>query len=526
MSDHDLTPWPPAATESRQREEVDFLLAGPVDPETHTGRILRYLADAHFEGRGDTVKEFLIAVDVLGRSPQFDPKVDSIVRVEIHKLRRFLREYYEGPGKHRPLRVLLPPKGYRLQFDDPSRPGLPAPWPAGIGATQRDAGVAGFDGPPVASSVPQQRHVIWLLVAITALVVAFTIWQPWARDAELERAAAFSAPRIDGAAALPNPHIIRISVGAATPVIDRVGREWAADVFFEGGRTAKITNPATVAFTRAAEVYATRREGDFVYRIPVAPGHYEVKLHFAEGQYGETKTAGGGETSRAFQVLLNGALVENPLDIAAAAGGPDIALVRVYPGVVPSEEGTITIHLKSLGNEKAILNGIEVAPGLPDRQQPLRMVAGTRRYIDDSGRVWEPEDYYTGGRLTDRQNEVAGGPGKGIFLTERFGNFSYRLPVAAGHSYTLTVHAAEQFFGVMSGQNRSTWRRFDVMANGLMLAREVDIHQAAGGPLRAHQLVFRGLKGNAQGYLWLHFAPVQNYALLNALELVDEGKAR
>jgi hypothetical protein len=55
---------------------------------------LRYIADRIKTRRGDTIKEYLLAVDVFGRKPTFDPRFDSIVRVQASRLREKLEQYY------------------------------------------------------------------------------------------------------------------------------------------------------------------------------------------------------------------------------------------------------------------------------------------------------------------------------------------------------------------------------------------------------------------------------------------------
>ncbi|PHR58662.1 MAG: hypothetical protein COA43_10425 [Robiginitomaculum sp.] len=52
--------------------------------------LLKYLLDETAAGRGETIKAYSIAVDVLGRDESFDNMVDSITRVEMHRLRKNL----------------------------------------------------------------------------------------------------------------------------------------------------------------------------------------------------------------------------------------------------------------------------------------------------------------------------------------------------------------------------------------------------------------------------------------------------
>lgn len=61
---------------------------------------LRYIIDAMFEGRGESVKAYTIAVDVFNRPVSFDAASDPIVRIEATRLRESLDKYYE----------LLPPE--------------------------------------------------------------------------------------------------------------------------------------------------------------------------------------------------------------------------------------------------------------------------------------------------------------------------------------------------------------------------------------------------------------------------------
>jgi hypothetical protein len=65
-------------------------------------RLLRYLAAKSNETPGEQIKEYTIGVEALERRPSFDPKEDTIVRVQIHRLREKLLEYYEGEGLRDP----------------------------------------------------------------------------------------------------------------------------------------------------------------------------------------------------------------------------------------------------------------------------------------------------------------------------------------------------------------------------------------------------------------------------------------
>jgi hypothetical protein len=67
-------------------------------------------------------------------------------------------------------------------------------------------------------------------------------------------------------------------------------------------------------------------------------------------------------------------------------------------------------------------------------------------------------------------------------------------------------------------------RRFDILANSQMLAHNFDIYKEAGGPERAVDRTFQHLRPNAQGKLVISMVPVDNYACVNALEVIDEAR--
>ena len=82
---------------------------------------LRFIVEETLQGRGGQIKETTIAVQVFGRPPDFDPRLDSVVRAQATLLRRRLREYYlESP---REAVVIEIPKGaYVPVFRLPAAP--------------------------------------------------------------------------------------------------------------------------------------------------------------------------------------------------------------------------------------------------------------------------------------------------------------------------------------------------------------------------------------------------------------------
>jgi hypothetical protein len=155
---------------------------------------------------------------------------------------------------------------------------------------------------------------------------------------------------------------------------------------------------------------------------------------------------------------------------------------------------------------------------------PVRILAGARVHSGRNGVIWEADRYFWGGRTVLYQVPVTGTNDPGLYTTERWGHFSYAIPVASGSSYRATLHFSERYFGSSNVESGGEGcRLFDIFCNGTALSRNVDIYQQAGGENKALSKTFRGLTPNAQGKLVFSFVPVKNPASLNALEVVSEG---
>jgi hypothetical protein len=74
--------------------------------------LLEYLASHSLGDRSGSVKEYRIATEVFGRTVDFDPRLDSTVRVQTSRLRAKLAEYYAGPGAQDPVIVEIPRGAY------------------------------------------------------------------------------------------------------------------------------------------------------------------------------------------------------------------------------------------------------------------------------------------------------------------------------------------------------------------------------------------------------------------------------
>jgi hypothetical protein len=84
---------------------------------------------------------------------------------------------------------------------------------------------------------------------------------------------------------------------------------------------------------------------------------------------------------------------------------------------------------------------------------------------------------------------------------------------------------AEQWIGPgMPGGGGAGSRLFDILSNGVVLARDFDIFKRASGSNRAVVETFHGIEPNHQGKLVLSLVPNKNFPLINALEIFDESR--
>src|SRR5438105_3299571 len=75
-------------------------------------RFLTYAVECELSGSAEKLKEYSIALEVFDRSPDYNPKVDAVVRVEARRLRSRLEKYYANGGANEPVRIHLPTGTY------------------------------------------------------------------------------------------------------------------------------------------------------------------------------------------------------------------------------------------------------------------------------------------------------------------------------------------------------------------------------------------------------------------------------
>jgi TolB-like protein/Flp pilus assembly protein TadD len=107
------------STLESRRAALDRVLASSAfRPPGRASRFLQFAVNKTLAGEGSQLKEYVIALEVFGRSAAFDPRIDPIVRVEARRVRQKLQQYYDGEGAHDRVRVEMPRGSYAIIFVD------------------------------------------------------------------------------------------------------------------------------------------------------------------------------------------------------------------------------------------------------------------------------------------------------------------------------------------------------------------------------------------------------------------------
>jgi hypothetical protein len=512
----------PVAIAERRAELRGVLAAKEFVRAPRLAHLLSYLCERQFAGEENQIKEYSIGVEVFGRGASFDQDSDSIVRVEANRLRKRLAEYYAGEGAGHELQITIPVGQYVPRFVD--RRALAA------NATVPTSGEPANERSPALMRVRRILRVLyWASIPAAALLLLFvsiyswrlarTVKQPPRTDDSNLR----TVPLDDSQVGLPVGPEIRILAGAGRSLVDHAGKLWSADAYSSGGTAVK---GAAVHIWRTQEqaFYRTSRQGKFRYDIPLKKGIYELRLHLAETVFDPESTETGGEGSRIMTVRANGKVLLSAFDLVADAGGSRTADVKVFPGLEPAPDGQLHLEFGGESAAGAILQAIEVLPGAHGHMLPVRVLPRQTPYYSDDSRWWSPDDYFEGGRLAAYGVPASGTDDPDLYATERWGNFSYAIPVSPGR-YVLVLYFAgrhaspDQPAAPAEDGEPAAARLFNIFCNGHALLENFDLKKET----RERDVVirrFEGLEPNAQGKLLLNFVPVDGYATVSGIEVL------
>ena len=493
-----------------EREECEWLLtSGVLGRSGNLARVLRYVCEEHFEGRADQVKEYTIAVEALGRRTDFDPHLDTIVRVTVHTLRKRLVEIYQQEGAGRAVRLILPPGHYAPSFvhqhaaeqrqflrlpDAISRPAETVPDARPPVGVQSDVSLPGSNR---ASTI---RYLI--VLSIAAAVVAAWLWAHARRSRPVE-AAIVNLP-------LPAPEAsIHALMGRNRPAyLDHSGVTWTNGNYCSSGTSVSLPNQR-IEGTEDGPLYLGGVRGIVHCAFPVPKGTYEMHFHFAEASDLPVATHNTSLSINAGPARY--------VDVVDIAGGDNIATSVIAIGVARENDGAI--HLDYI-SEVSLLNAVEILPMPSANQLPVRIVASPSSFIDDAKDVWVSDRYFSGGRYS-QHSKVDNGTSLGVYQSSRIGRFRYNIPAVPKAHYRVNLYFRDPWFRKDNGGIGGPGSRvFDVACNGVLLLKNFDI--LAEGDSKPVVKTFEHVQASADGRIELYFMPEVNYAAVSAIEILPE----
>jgi hypothetical protein len=166
---------PPGFSHLQDVLKSDHFVKAPV-----LSGLLLYL----WQNRGKEVSEYAIALEALGRKPDFEARIDATVRVQISRLRRMLGKYYESEGSQSRVHLVIPLGTHEIQLVDVSPETKPKDEPGtgekvdveagGIAPKTQIADSAGQPTTPKRFLIPAMGATIVILLFCIGLL----LWSP------------------------------------------------------------------------------------------------------------------------------------------------------------------------------------------------------------------------------------------------------------------------------------------------------------------------------------------------------------
>ena len=170
------------------RQQVDRILhSGEFTGSEVLRNLLSFLTEHSLDRPGEAVKEYELAVAVLGKAKGFDPRLDSAVRVHAARLRSKLAEYYMADGAEDSVLIEVPKGSYHVAWRYRAGEPLPQPKPlpeppprTGPSASRRQWFAAGFTTAAVLAAV---ALIIWMSARPPKTPpVVEDFWQPFLKS--------------------------------------------------------------------------------------------------------------------------------------------------------------------------------------------------------------------------------------------------------------------------------------------------------------------------------------------------------
>jgi hypothetical protein len=244
--DHDKRP----GLDASMRLEVQHILASNQFKKAPTlERLLAFLVNETLNGNGKKLKSYAVAVDGLGRSPEFDTQMDSYPRVQVLRLRKMLEAFYSRHAPVADLCIYVPAGSYDVRLARPaiaypelfrplddmplsgSRNTVLSPVTADFERPQGDVAGRALSAPVAEQSITR-RHPIFLraLLSLLLLFSFIAVYLSLFGPSDLAKNGAPTGRQpvmlLQSPSNSPDPDSKRIADGAYATLADGIGRSW------------------------------------------------------------------------------------------------------------------------------------------------------------------------------------------------------------------------------------------------------------------------------------------------------------
>lgn len=186
---------PPSGVPRLTDEEIQQQLERIVHSATLRGsttlqQLLQYLVTRSLEGAADSLKEYTIGLEAFGRRTDFDPRTDTIVRVQTHRLRQKLKDYYQEEGVHDRVMVEIPKGHYCPDFrlrderngDETESPKLLTLEEHDPDISTREVGLKAASQVPGATRPTLFRPAMVALTLLLTLALGYLVGRSWTKQ--------------------------------------------------------------------------------------------------------------------------------------------------------------------------------------------------------------------------------------------------------------------------------------------------------------------------------------------------------
>ncbi|MGI9551831.1 MAG: malectin domain-containing carbohydrate-binding protein [Aurantibacter sp.] len=202
--------------------------------------------------------------------------------------------------------------------------------------------------------------------------------------------------------------------------------------------------------------------------------------------------------------------------------------ITVSSAVLQSDNLTVLLTVSPLSSNTTYnltVSNVQNQAGIPivTDSYPFSIVNSVRINVGGPQLTFGPDtyiadQYFTGGSLFSASIPIDGTTDDELYQTERFGTFSYEIPVPVSGEYDIRLHFAELFYGVGSQPGGPGTRVFNVTVEGNAVLTNFDI-LAEVDPATALQKELDDIS-ITDGFASIQFTSVVENPKLSAIEIL------